>query len=271
MSIRLSFDTRSLRKQNPNINISDFTVDLDDTIYLPVRDERKWYVSLENLRIFNSAFNVTNELDNRTISYKDVISGTWKVITLPEGIYGWKEFQNAFRREVQANGDSTVLNGERKYGFDLRIDLSTLSFVFVFETINSTNYEVRVDSNLNKNLGFAADAIVRYDDDFDTRRGAGTKPDISLGITDRATIQCSLVSGSYSNGSRARGLYNFAFDVAPGTLLNRSPVNLAYLPCVFSGDSFRSFQITLVGGNSRILDLQDEDWSADILLERLDK
>jgi hypothetical protein len=246
-------------------------VELDDTIYLDEIGNRKWYVALENIRIYNSAFNVTAALGTRTLSYREVGAPTFTTITLPEGIYGFEEFRKAFRRELEENGDSETVDGEKKYAFDLEIDLATLSFVFVFNPIAGANYEVRVDQSLDLILGFPPNGIVRFDDDFSVRSGAGFRPDISLGITDQASLRTNLVSGTYNNGSRARGLFSFSFDNRPGSLLNLSPNNFVWLPCVFSGNSFRSFQISLRSGNGSLLDLQGENWGADILLERKEK
>lgn len=260
----LNVDSRVEKASNPNVNIADFDLVLTDEINLQERDGKKWHCCLHRLNVYNSVFNITDRLGNRTISYKDVNSGTWTTITLPEGIYGVDQLNAAFRRALKENGDSEIQDGERVYAFNLDTDYATQNFFFEFNQIGSTNYEIRVDQNIHERLGFPANAIIRYDDDFATRRGAGYIVDITGGIVENVAIHCDLITGSYRNSRLSNVIYSFPFDNKAGTLKVIEPLNLVYLPCVPSGSKVKTVHFTFRDGRGEILNLQGQSYVLDL-------
>ena len=82
--------------------------------------------------------------------------------------------------------------------------------------------------------------------------------DLTRGVSD-ISVNCSLVSSSYSNGKSANVLYSFTPNVAPHQLIEISPYERVYNTISQKGgDLISRIQMTIVDNLGRRVNLNNE-------------
>jgi hypothetical protein len=174
-------------------------------------DQTKQYViGLISADIWYLWYNVNST--NNILKY---YNGTmWKVTVLLPGAYNILDINTEIKRLITANGDVadniTIIPNYNTLKCRIKIR-------------GSYQIDFTAESSIRTVLGFNS-KILSTNGTFDG--------DTNVNITDinSLLIRCSLVSGSYINGSSSDCLYNFSPNLPPGSLISVRPFQIIYLP-----------------------------------------
>jgi hypothetical protein len=72
-------------------------------------------------------------------------------------------------------------------------------------------------------------------------------------------VNCSIIGGSYVDGTKQPTIYSFFPEVEPGMKITEKPTNLVYLPLPDFTDIISNIRIWLTDQNGKILNLRGEN------------
>lgn len=240
MSVRLTFNTSTL-----DAPAEDITVKFDNPIYL---GDGLWEIALVRLFTYNAQFNITSEKENNQFSYSLIGSPTlYNNIDLIDGNYTIEDISNVIGTKMIANGHPAItITPDYATGLNiLQVDPTQIANM---DFKDSTN-----PRNLRHLLGFNSRTVSNNSGDPIYSDFIG---DINAGIV-AWIVECSLVEGSYSNGSSSQVLFTFVPGTPPFGALFCEPINLSYTK--ISKNVISEIRLRLTDQNGNRLNLNGEN------------
>ena len=199
----LLLDSRKGDGKSHNFSVNyDVPLQLDPT--------KRYVIGLFSSDIWYSWYNV--ESKNNTFRYYN--GRVWAKILLQPGAYNITDIDKEIKRLIKVNGDEPD-----------NVSISP----------NYNTLKCRVTVSGGYKIDFAQKDSIRTILGFESRT-LGTDGtydgEHNVNITDITSlvIRCSLVSGSYINGSDSDCIYSFSPNVAPGHLISIKPYQVLYVP-----------------------------------------
>ena len=206
----------------------NFTTYFNENIVLDPK--KKYKIALINAFLWHSWFNVTE--NNNIFVYKK--AGRTFMITIPPGAYNIPDLNNAIKQFSNTEGVTIEPNYNT-----LRCKITL-----------AAGYEIDFthERSLRHLLGFKSRLV--------TESGDG---DLSVDITSvhSLLIRCSLVTGSFINGTSSDVLYSFTPNTPPGTLLHMAPTQPIYLP-VSQNNTITAITINITDQSGNMVDFRGE-------------
>jgi len=178
---------------------------------------KEYEISLVRTDCWYSWPNLSAAYGNNTVDYSpDGIN--FFTVTFDDGAYSIDQINDELHRQMKANGHYTVVSGVDTFSINLVPNYSTLKL-----TIQITApYEVDLTvSDISTIFGFTP-AVLNV-----TTTGTS-----NVNITNNIntlTVQCSIVSGSYSNSIASNILFTFLNEVPPGANVVVQPLSRIFL------------------------------------------
>ena len=220
---------------------SNFTVYYNPPIEL---DAAKTYeLALISANIWRSWHNITPK--NNKFRYSPSGDGSaWVDLTIRPGAYNITDINAVLKRLIKSKGHDPD-------SISLTPDYSTQRSIITL----ANNYKVdlrdeRSSNNLRSLLGFNSKLLSgNGDHDGDAL--------VDITSINSVIIRCSLVNGSYINGSQTDIIHSFSPDKPPGFLLDIQPRYPIYLPIDSRSDISR-LTIKVTDQTGREIDLHGE-------------
>jgi len=226
------------RKENISIILTSretsWTTIFSPALYLDPK--KQFEIALVDLETFYSIPNITQS--NRLLEYT---KGNEKHrIHFPIGSYEITDIDKYIQRELK-------LRNHVDSGIKLSVNSATLRAAFHIE-----NPEYKIDmseSTIRTLLGFRPRVL----------RESYNEGDIVVNIlrVNSILVKCSIIGGSYRNGTASNVLYDFFPNCSPGEKIIQTPHNLVYLPVTSSG-LVGQIEIKLVDQDENSIDLRGE-------------
>ena len=199
----LLLDSRKEEGKSRNFSVNyDVPLQLDPT--------KRYVIGLFSSDIWYSWYNV--ESKNNVLRYYN--GRVWADLALQPGAYNITDIDKEIKRLITAKGDQpdNVAISPNFNTLKCRITLSG-GYKLDFTPTNS----------IRTILGFNS-RILGTDGAYDGDQNVNITEVTSL------VIRCSIVSGSYINGSDSDCIYSFSPNVAPGHLISIKPYQVLYVP-----------------------------------------
>lgn len=198
---------------------------LSANYYPPVdlSEGSEYGLGLVGFYTYNSILNVDE--DNNQFSYTTAKNKPTKIIIIPPGNYEIDSLGKYIQRQIVLSGDA--IDGTEddeqlwKSTFTLKANNSTLKCEL--KCVHTIDFTGAI--SLARMLGFSPG---RYEP------GRVHESDLSVEILKHRIIriECSIVTGAYSNGEQVHTIFEFDIDVEPGYKLTKEPQNVIYMPIV---------------------------------------
>lgn len=218
MSIPLTIDSSRVG----NGTSDNFEVIFNNPINLQgfINGNRKYEIALVTADLWYTWHNITSSYANNTFRYHNGVG--WTTITLPNGNYAVGDINDYLHDIMVANGDYTTVNGENIY--DVNFVANEVTIKVRIEITGG--YQVDLTTSLlNELIGF--NQVI-----LNTTTESPNQVDITRGVNN-LLIHCSLVSGSYDNGTTSDILYSFTPNTTRGASIHVEPNNPIYVPMNF--------------------------------------
>lgn len=278
----MSYQTQSIllvKKQFDTEPLNQITQKFVSPISLP----RKTKIALNSINIYYSWRSILASLGNNTLNY--IFNGISYPVVFPDGFYSIEDINGYLHFVMKTNGHYLVdNNGDEVYYISIQENQTYYSFTFTFDVfpivlpvgwsdvsgilnvppLVAETFQIVIPATpirdilgMNAQTFPLAPALVR------TQKNSDYVPQITN--TTSINIHCPMVSNSNFNPSNSDVLYTFSPNVAYGSFISIEPSNLVFLPCHTSW--FPELKLTLTDQNNKLLDVQDFNWNATILLQ----
>lgn len=219
--------------------------------------EGGYEVGLVSASIWNSWYNISEKLNNNTITYyKDYGLSTQVKYTviIPDGSYQLEEINSFLYTTLINNGLYDPSSESQTIPIQILANYSTLKVAVIITPGYALDFG---EKDLYKLLG--VDPIT-YTNDFD----GVNQVDITNGVNS-LQIHCNIVTNSYDNSIKSDILYSFVPNVGSGSLIDITPVHRLYVPVVATNNITRiGFRLTDQQGKEIELNGQDVTYFLDI-------
>jgi len=239
--INISSDDRS-----NGATTDDFEVNFSPSLKVP----GNWEMALANLSMWYSWYNISADFNNQTFRYFN--SAVWKDIIITPGLYSIPDLNTFIQASMLANGDATPT-----YHISLIPDFNTFKLKITVDSGFQVDLTV---GKLYELLGFTPIIV-------STTQEGINNVNITNGI-DKVHIHCDPVIGSYSRGATSDVIFSFSADIAPSSLIQKSPVQLIYLPINRSG-YFDRMRIRVTDQQDKRLNLNGETVTMTLVLRKM--
>lgn len=230
-------------------------------------------VSLKDLRLYYSWFNMTAAKTNTSYSYVWVDSVSYPVV-MPDGIYSYTDFQGYLERTMFANGhyliDSTgapvyfihLQSNPVYYRITLTVDPVpaalpsgyTAPSGWVAPGADVTPQLVIPETNLRNYLGFAAGTFPAATQAVKYQVNGTAVPQVTS--VSSLMLQSTMVKNEYGPDSRTLISFNLEPGTAPGSLVSVVPYYQDWIP-MQQAIKLRTIDLTLVDQLSRPVAIED--------------
>ena len=202
-SIPLFFDSRKGQGKSEN-----FTTAFNPPLELDI--QKNYEISLINCQMWYSWHNITNV--NNTLFYTTDKRG--KQIIIPPGSYNIEDLNKEIKHLIEQKGDN-------KESITILPNYNTLKSRI--ELKNNYGIDFRIPNSVNTVLGF--DAIY-----LSGNRIHDSQNVVNITNINSVQIHCSLIDGSYINGTSSDLLFTVSPNVPPGYLIQVEPKQNVYVP-----------------------------------------
>jgi hypothetical protein len=234
----------------------NFTVRLTSPIKL--KADKAYKVCLLNFYGVYSWHNIQSQSLNNIVRYSPDNGITWKIITIPDGVYSYSDINTYIHDVMKTNGDYTTVLGQDL--FDINISFNTSSFLVYIELTNNYQFDLYTQQ-FGDLLGFDVAILTA------TTNTSSRLPNITNSI-DTLYIHCSLVNDSIVNGKSSDVIYSFSTATLKRSYsFSFEPFNLVYSP--ISGNLITTITLTITDVNGTIIDLNGVDVSYTLQIKEM--
>jgi hypothetical protein len=214
----------------------------------------KWNVSLTQLSMYNSFYNISDELQNNYFYYYNGV--TWHGVTLESGQYNFISLQDHIHDLMYSvHGDATLVNNVLTYSINWEIDISD-GYVSMFLS-NSYQVDFTV-GNIRNLFGFNSQV-------YTTSKMAENRAQI-LGDISYLCAHLDIISGnSIHNGMQSDVIHSFFPDAAPNGVLRIEPNNSKSIGITRTGQ-IDNIRFRISDNNNKTLNLRGYNVVAEFLL-----
>ena len=199
----LFFDSRKGQGKSEN-----FSTSFNPPIQLDIN--KNYEIALISAQIWYSWHNITNE--NQNFFY--VVNDQARLFEIPPGSYNIDDLNEEIKNYMERNGDD-------KENITITPNYNTLKTKLVLK--NNYFVDFRIENSLSEVLGFEK-RFLNTNGEFDSENP------VNITNINSLQIHCSLVEGSYINGSTSDLLYTVSPNVPPGYLIQVEPKQNVYVP-----------------------------------------
>lgn len=217
-------------------NSSDLSFEIYPPINLDVNEQHE--LALVGLTMYNSIPNIDNSNNCFKFEYKNESYS----FLIPHGAYEISSLNDYLKREIETTFKFSNL-------FEIKANNSTLRCVI---ELNDDELKINFDheNSLKDILGFDTPSI----------EGKGTHEGIKLvniNPVNSILVNCSVIEGSYLNGSQKPILYSFTPNVPPGFRIVEDIYSPVFLPV--SDWNIENMKIWLTDQNMNKLNVRGEE------------
>jgi len=232
-----------LKLTSPNRTNSHRFTESYDHLSLPGDNETNYECALVSASVWYSWYNISTAFNNHKFNYKNTL-GVSKHVFLPDGLYTITQIISLIETGITSNGDA-------------------VSNIAIVPNYNTGRIEITLDNGYEIDFTYAElYGILGYDADTelagDVKHISPHVADITRNVND-ISINCSLVSSSYSNGYSSNVLYAFTPNKEPGMLLDVVPNQRVYSEInIKGGENINRISMFLTDNLGRDVDLNGE-------------
>lgn len=194
----------------PDQDSSDFTVRISSSVNF---HGLKWNISLNKLTMYNSMWNISDELNNTIFKYFNGV--TDKVLNLEPGNYSFTSLVEHIQDKMLAQGDYTLNGSQPVFSINFEMDLSDGFVTMILTdgyTVDFTDLAIRHIFGFNSQ-------------EYSISTVAERKANIRYGV-DQILVHLNIVSGnSIYNGQASDVIFSFGINAQPNEIIELEPNN----------------------------------------------
>ena len=231
ISIPLFFDSRKGRGKSEN-----FTTSFNPPLQLDIN--KRYEMSLINSQIWYSWHNITNSNNNFFYTPDGINSRSLKI---PPGSYNIEDINDEIKHLIELRGDD-------KDSITLTPNYNTLKSRI--EVKNNYVVDFRVSNSVNEVLGF--NRVILGENGIYNSQNV-----VDITNINSLQIHCSLIEGSYINGTASDLLYTISPNVPPGYLIQVEPKQNIYVP-IKNLSQIDSIRFSIKDQDNNFVDMNNE-------------
>ena len=251
MSLSLLLDSQIAKIQNPDAISHDFRIRFDPPIEL--ERNKNWKASLNKIvSLPYSWYNVRAAYGNNTFKWKKKTDSVWQTLTLPDGMYGYDDFNNFTQKQL---GKKDPADDTSKELFNLFFDFSILRVVIVLDSTIEMDFSTGTFADL---IGFEK-KIISQETNI-----SKFIPNITRSV-DWIFIHCDLITREVKHvGSDVL----FAIPTSTyqvGQIITEQPLRLEWFPV--NKNLVQEIRVYLTDGRNNIVDLNGQNMALSIFVD----